>query len=144
MEPESLSSDCLNPPNSDDANSEKAEVNPGIIVTRTPGVSGLEDHSKQIRDRPFTVAISPAIDNLARFAIALVAGVFLLVPMIILSYIRSKKYCLITTCLFVLVFAAIASLATKASNHELLTATATYAAVLVVFVGQVGQTNFGS
>jgi hypothetical protein len=143
--PEPLPSDTLHPPDSSCPNPERAKAPPGTIVTRTPGVSTEpEGHSKHIHGRPFTIGISPAVDGLARFAIALVAGVFLLVPMIVLSYIKSKKYCLITTCMFVLVFAAIASLATKASNHELLTATATYAAVLVVFVGQVGQTNFGS
>lgn len=112
---------------------------PKILITRTPGATGVDnDPSRRIRGRPFSLGISPAVDRLARFSVALVAGVFLLVPMIVLSYVGRKKYVLATTCLFVVFFAGTMSLATRASNQELLTATATYAAVLVVFVGERG------
>ncbi|KAL9097335.1 MAG: hypothetical protein Q9165_000762 [Trypethelium subeluteriae] len=113
----------------------------GIIVTRIPG-NDTENQHKLFRNRPFAMKISPAVDQLARVAVALFAGVFLLAPMIALSYIGDKKWSLITTCLFVLAFAIIASFASKATNQELLTATAAYAAVLVVFVGQISQSNF--
>ena len=115
----------------------------GIIVTRIPGNDTKNPHTL-FRNRPFAIKISPAVDQLARLAVALFAGIFLLAPMIALSYIGSKKWSLATTCLFVLAFAVIASFASKATNQELLAATAAYAAVLVVFVGQVGQPNFGA
>jgi hypothetical protein len=79
--------------------------------------------------------ISPSVDNFARIFFALVGGIFLLLPMIVLSFITSKNYLLLTTVLFVLVFSISLGLISKASNQELVAATAAYAAVLVVFVG---------
>jgi hypothetical protein len=43
----------------------------------------------------------------------------------------------------VVVFAIVLSLASKASNQEVITATAAYAAVLVVFVGQASTPTTG-
>jgi VIT1/CCC1 family predicted Fe2+/Mn2+ transporter len=79
--------------------------------------------------------ISPSVDNTARVIFALVGGIFFLAPMIAMTYIESKKYMLLTMCLFVLFVATTLALASKASDQELLAATAAYAAVLVVFVG---------
>lgn len=88
------------------------------------------------RGRPYAVMISSAIDNLARLFVAILASLFLLAPMIILTYVSSQTYHLVITCLFVLAFAVTASVASNASNQELMAASAAYAAVLVVFVGQ--------
>ena len=55
--------------------------------------------------------------------------------MIAMAYITSTENLLITTVLFVLCFAIILALSSKASNQDLVAATAAYAAVLVVFVG---------
>jgi hypothetical protein len=79
--------------------------------------------------------ISPSVDNFARILFALIGGIFLLAPMVAMAYITSTKYLLVTTVLFVLIFAVILALSSKASNQELVAATAAYAAVLVVFVG---------
>jgi VIT1/CCC1 family predicted Fe2+/Mn2+ transporter len=79
--------------------------------------------------------ISPSVDNFARVLFALFGGLFLLVPMIAMAYITSKKYLLITAVLFVFVFALSLGYFSKGSNQELVGATAAYAAVLVVFVG---------
>lgn len=84
--------------------------------------------------------ISPSVDNFARIMFALFGGIFLLVPMIAMAYINATRYLLIATVLFVLFFAFILALSSKASNQELVAATAAYAAVLVVFVGN----NLGS
>jgi hypothetical protein len=99
------------------------------VEERTPG-----SHSHRIR--PYALAVSSVIDFLARFFIAVAAALFLLVPMVALSYIQQKEYLLITTCLFVLGFVILISSASQASNQEIITSTAAYAAVLVVFVGQ--------
>jgi VIT1/CCC1 family predicted Fe2+/Mn2+ transporter len=79
--------------------------------------------------------ISPFVDNTARVMFALAGGIFLLAPMIIMAYVESKRYLVITTVVFVFLAAIALALSSKASNQELLTATAAYAAVLVVFVG---------
>ena len=102
---------------------------------RIPG-----DPTLLFRGRPYSIDISSSMDQLARILFGLAAGIFLLAPMFALSYIRNKEYCLIVTCLFVVVFVLVVSCATTATNQELMTVTAAYAAVLVVFVGQSSET----
>ena len=80
--------------------------------------------------------VSPFVDKLARFIIAITGGAALVVPMLIMSLpsIQRTKS-LITVSISVTLFAAMMSVAMRASNTETLVATATYAAVLIVFVG---------
>jgi Na+(H+)/acetate symporter ActP len=68
--------------------------------------------------------------------VALLGGAFLLGPMYALTYVRVQKYQLMTAVLFVLSFAILVALGSKASNQELLGATAAYSAVLVIFINQ--------
>lgn len=68
--------------------------------------------------------------------VSVIAGVFLLVPMIVLSFVTSQKVRLGVTVAFVLVFAVALGWFSKATNDALMGAAAAYAAVLVVFVGQ--------
>ncbi|KAK0635832.1 hypothetical protein B0T17DRAFT_517386 [Bombardia bombarda] len=82
------------------------------------------------------IRISPQIDAATRILVALGGGAFLLAPMYALTYIQVQKYQLITITLFVIVFAVTLATTSKASNQELLAATAAYAAVLVVFISQ--------
>ena len=80
--------------------------------------------------------VSPFVDKLARFIIAFTGGAALVVPILITSLPsihRAKS--LITVSIAVTLFASMMSVGTRASNSETLAATATYAAVLVVFVG---------
>ena len=79
--------------------------------------------------------ISPAVDNIARIVFALIGGVFLLAPMVALAYSQRMLYLIIITVLFTLFVSVALGLVSRASNQELLAATAAYAAVLVVFVG---------
>ena len=85
--------------------------------------------------RPYNVPISKGVDLTARVLISIIAGVFLLAPMFALSYIEERRYRLMTTSLFTFVFAIALSVLSEAKNQELVTATAAYAAVLVVFIG---------
>jgi hypothetical protein len=78
--------------------------------------------------------VSTFVDGFARFIIAFISGASLIVPMVIMSLHKSLTKSLITTSISVLLFAAFASLI-QAQNSEIITATAAYAAVLVVFVG---------
>jgi hypothetical protein len=84
---------------------------------------------------------SPAIEHLARFILALVSGAAVIVPMIIIVYNSSKLKSVITTTVAILLFALFISLSTRSSNQETLAATATYAAVLIVFVGTSGTVS---
>lgn len=76
------------------------------------------------------------VDDIARIVVSVMAGLFLLVPMIALSFITSQRVRLGVTVAFVIAFAVALGWASKATNDALMGATAAYAAVLVVFVGQ--------
>ena len=116
-----------------------------IRSNRSTALPFLELPPKYVKDkdrmpaasRPNAVRISSTVDTLARLAVTLVGGAFLLAPMSALTFISTPKYQLITVVLFVMLFAVVLALgAGNASNQELLGATAAYAAVLVVFVHQ--------
>ena len=72
--------------------------------------------------------------GLARFIIAFISGASLIVPMVIMSLDKFLRKSLITTSVAVLLFAAFISFVMKVKNSDIITATAAYAAVLVVFV----------
>lgn len=76
---------------------------------------------------------------LGRLAMAIFGGAALVVPMLIMSLRPSKLTGLLTTSLFVVgVAVALAWFMKDAAPKDILTATAAYAAVLVVFVGTDG------
>ncbi len=80
--------------------------------------------------------VTEFVDVLARFLVAFLGGTLLVVPMLImrLPEVNVTKS-LITVSICVLLFAGFLSVFFKASNTDTLISTATYAAVLVVFVG---------
>jgi hypothetical protein len=55
--------------------------------------------------------------------------------MILMTFLKTRNEHLIITSVFTVVFSLGIALASRASNQEVLAATAAYAAVLVVFVG---------
>jgi hypothetical protein len=104
--------------------------------------AGLEESKRQIKlfaGKPDQIPISHGVDTVARLVLSTVADVFLLAPMFTLAYIVSQGVSIMTTSLFVLVFAAVLSLATTASNRELMVAVAAYTAVLVCSLGQTNK-----
>ena len=76
------------------------------------------------------------MDWSARLLVVVASSAFLLAPMYSLTFIPEQKYQLIAVGLFVVLFAILIALASKASNQELFGATAAYVAVLVVFISQ--------
>lgn len=78
---------------------------------------------------------SPVADMLARCVIAILGGALLIVPIVLMTYFKTRNANLIITSVFTVAFALGTSLVSTASNQEVLAATAAYAAVLVVFVG---------
>jgi len=89
-------------------------------------------------DKQPPTGISGFVDRSARFVIALASGASLIVPMVIMSIDKSLRKSLITTSVAVLLFAAFISFVIKVKNSDIITATAAYAAVLVVFVAVSG------
>ncbi|KAL2118598.1 hypothetical protein VTJ04DRAFT_8258 [Mycothermus thermophilus] len=81
------------------------------------------------------VEVFPAVDRLARFLVALIGGLSLVVPMLVmrLPYVDVTKS-LVTVSVAVLLFAGSISVFFHAGNTETMITTATYAAVLAVFL----------
>lgn len=82
------------------------------------------------------VEVSGFVDKLARFIVAFIGGAALVVPMLIMRLPEvTLTKSLVTVSVAVLLFAVVLSLVLRASNTDTMVSTATYAAVLVVFVG---------
>lgn len=80
--------------------------------------------------------VAPVVDRLARFIVAFLGGSSLVVPMLVMRLPEvTLAKSLITVSVSVLLFAVALSILFRASNTDTMAATATYAAVLVVFVG---------
>lgn len=95
------------------------------------------------RPIPFKVGatpeeLSPFVDGLARFLVAIRGGLSLGVPMLIMRLGENLTKSLITVSVAVVLFSGATSVVFRATNVETLAATATYAAVLVVFAGTSG------
>jgi hypothetical protein len=85
--------------------------------------------------------VSGIVDRLVRFLVGVIGGAFVVVPMITMTIDQSQSKSLITVSAAVIIFALVVSLGIRVSNIETLISTATYAAVLVVFVGSTTGVN---
>ena len=74
------------------------------------------------------------VDFLTRFIVAISSCAFLVVPLATLSTARSHNAQLALISVFIVLFCLLISSLSKASNQEIMTASAAYAAVLVVFL----------
>ena len=77
---------------------------------------------------------SRVAEFLSRFTIALIAGTFLVAPVILLSWEQSQESRLLIVGVCIVIFCFIVALLSKASNYEAMAAAAAYAAVLTVFL----------
>jgi hypothetical protein len=75
------------------------------------------------------------VDELAQIIVAISVGLSLLVPMILLTFIKVIRYRLILVSSFVITFALLIGLALNVESKDLISATAGYTAVLAVYVG---------
>lgn len=87
--------------------------------------------------------LSPTVDRLARFTIAMTGALFILVPMYVMAIDQSRTKNLVTTTVAVVLFALLCSVTLRTSNDQTLGATAGYAAVLMVFVGLTSTPDHG-
>lgn len=81
---------------------------------------------------------SKFLDSLARFVVGTAGGCALIVPMVVMALDPTLTKSLVTVSAAVLLFALVLGLVFETDNKDTITATATYAAVLVVFVGTSG------
>ena len=87
-----------------------------------------------IPDRQWT-----AVRLLASIIVAVSGGALLIVPMVIMSFNTNRTKSLLTVSLAVLFFGFFLGAVVRSKSSEVFIATATYAAVLVVFVGSNGS-----
>lgn len=104
-----------------------------VQLSWTDAEKEISPDSYKDKLRPRT--LSPNGDRLARFLVAMVGALFILVPMYIMALHQNRNKNLITTTVAVLLFALLCSVTLRTSNDQTLGATAGYAAVLTVFVG---------
>lgn len=84
-----------------------------------------------------------AVHTIASFIISICSGATIIVPMIIMSFQPGQTKSLVTTSVAVLLFGFVLSAVIKIKSSDIFLATATYAAVLVVFVGISGTASSG-
>ncbi|KAF4624509.1 hypothetical protein G7Y89_g13664 [Cudoniella acicularis] len=102
-----------------------------VSRTAAPGGAGAAGY----RARSDSKQVSPFVDRLARVIVAITGGVFLLVPMIIMTFVQNAHLRLVVVSVAVVWFAVSVAVVSESSNQELIGATAAYTAVLVVYVG---------
>ena len=73
-------------------------------------------------------------DIIARFLVAILTAVFLIAPLGLLTRETTIGAHLVTVSLFILTFSVFLAICSRATNQEIMGASAAYAAVLVVFV----------
>ncbi|KAJ4367015.1 hypothetical protein N0V83_007545 [Neocucurbitaria cava] len=81
---------------------------------------------------------SRLVDSIARFIIGTLSGCALIVPMVVMALDPSLMKSLVVVSVALVVFALVVGLVFETDNKDTIMATATYAAVLVVFVGNSG------
>lgn len=109
------------------------KILPERLIT-TAEEQNYKKHWRLLHSQP-PMTISPFIDKLARFLIAIIAGATLVVPMLIMIFDKSETKNIITVSAAVAIFSLVLSFGIRTTNAETFVGTATYAAVLVVFLG---------
>ncbi|KAJ5603748.1 hypothetical protein N7537_006704 [Penicillium hordei] len=110
------------------------------LMRYMPSFLAFSSEEKMSRPREYSEGKAPrevsvSVDRLTRFLVAITGGIFLVVPMIIMALHQSKTKSLVTVSVCIILFALIMALGVRVSNVETLVSTATYAAVLMVFLG---------
>lgn len=96
---------------------------------RYSSASGLESNlNKGYQNTTYLAEV------ITRFLVAVLAGAFLVVPMIVLSNQSGSRNNSITVSICIGVLSLLVSLGSKASNEQTMAVSAGYAAVLVVFL----------
>lgn len=105
------------------------------ICRRRRGAGGVEAQGATDRADSFSHQNSAPISNLlGRLITTLMTGVFLVVPLVVLTPKSTSASQLVVVAVCILVFSFLVATMMKASNFEMMAVSAAYAAVLSVFV----------
>jgi hypothetical protein len=88
-----------------------------------------------IRGRNPGIRKSVSRRNALRFLMAVAGGLFLIIPMVIMVFVRTREASVATTCCAIFLAALALAACTDLGPNEVLATCAAYGAVLVVFVG---------
>lgn len=105
-----------------------------FLRTKAKELKANEVEATRIRPKALPGPYLRFVDKIARFVIAFAGSVSLIVPMLIMSFNRSRTNCLATASASVVLFGLFFSFGTRASDKATLAAVTTYTAVLVVLV----------
>jgi hypothetical protein len=121
---------------------ERSQVDPlrATLMRYLPVALSYSAEERRQRPREYEegkapLLVSAFVDRSVRFLTAMTGGGFLVGPMLIMALGPSLTKSLLTVSVALVVFSLVLSFGIRVSNVETLVATATYAAVLVVFVG---------
>ncbi|KJX99934.1 hypothetical protein TI39_contig347g00016 [Zymoseptoria brevis] len=106
-----------------------------LLVELTYSNDEKKARNERYKKREIPRTLSEAGEKIARFIIASVGALFILIPMYIMALHTSRTVNLVTTTIAVVLFAIMCSITLRTTNDQTLSATAGYAAVLFVFVG---------
>ena len=100
-----------------------------------------EETGRNSRPPQYSMAVSYQntallADILSRILVSLMAGVFMVLPLIMVSYQTTQKIRLITVSIWIIGFSLSVSATLRASNLVTVAAVAAYAAVLSVFISR--------
>ncbi|EMC95789.1 hypothetical protein BAUCODRAFT_34555 [Baudoinia panamericana UAMH 10762] len=103
------------------------------------GLAWRDSKHKPARQHPdrleYTKRVSPVRQRLRRLLMALLGGLALIAPFLIITLLQGQLVRLVVTCGFMVVFAIAAAIGSELSPDRVALATAAYAAALVIFVG---------
>ena len=111
--------------------------NPLVIFLRKishPLVASLDYIRRIIKEKELEASTYGIIDIVARQVTAFAGGLILIIPLIIMTYLGEIRNRIIVFCCFVGAFAALIGYLTRATNQEVLAATAIYTGVLALAV----------
>jgi hypothetical protein len=93
--------------------------------------SGQQHPSPAKRSYQNTIFLAEII---SRFLVALFAGIFMVTPLVMISYQERQGAHLITVAIWIIAFSLLVSVVMKVSNQATMGVVAAYAAILSVFV----------
>jgi hypothetical protein len=110
---------------------------PALFPGRNPSAQDLR--SRNMSSRDIASLFSPFTRRVTRMVIALGTALLMLAPMVLLRFLESDLWTLVSIAAFTLVLAVMIAVGTRGRGESIVMVIAAYAAVLVVFVQNNGS-----
>jgi VIT1/CCC1 family predicted Fe2+/Mn2+ transporter len=110
---------------------------PALFPGRNPSAQDLRSRNTSSRD--IASLFSPFTRRVTRMVIALGTALLMLAPMVLLRFLKSALWTMVSIAAFTLVLAVMVAVGTRGRGESIVMVIAAYAAVLVVFVQNNGS-----